>query len=329
MYYLRYLIMNRKQWKEFCKTDPKEAYFWYNKARKKLISKEFESDERTDRDAKVIHHLQDTEEQRKYNDEHYELFGFELDENGGESFEYGKYVLFWTKEHHNTYHHGSEITNKKRSESSKRSWTNERRALATGKHMSAETKDKISLSMKAVWANDSERRQQYSERFSGQSSPRYGISVSDETKKKISDAKTGHVTSDETREKLSNALKHSWDIKREIYGFAPSTRCSGFTHSDETKKKIGDANRGRKASDELRAKLSESHKGYVMSDERRSASKARMARVKDLYSMYKEHGGTLKWQRFQSFLAKNHYDESILGLPFDEYYDIEEMDDAC
>ncbi len=35
------------------------------------------------------------------------------------TFEYGKYVVFWTKEHHNEYHHCSEETRKKRSESLK------------------------------------------------------------------------------------------------------------------------------------------------------------------------------------------------------------------
>lgn len=105
--------MNRKEWKEFCKLDAGKAHCWYNQVRKKLLSKEFESLENCDIDARVIHHLRDTEEQRKYNDEHYELFGFEVDENGNGHFEYGKYVVFWTKEHHINYHHHSEETRKK------------------------------------------------------------------------------------------------------------------------------------------------------------------------------------------------------------------------
>lgn len=45
--------MNRKQWKELCKTDSRAAYFWYNKVKKFLNSKEFESDE-PDKIAKMI-----------------------------------------------------------------------------------------------------------------------------------------------------------------------------------------------------------------------------------------------------------------------------------
>ena len=96
--------MNQKEWKELCKVDKATAHYWYNKVTKKRTSKEFESLENCDKDAKVIHHLRDTEEQRKYNDEHYEMFGFEIDENGDEIFNYGKYVVFWTKEHHSEYH---------------------------------------------------------------------------------------------------------------------------------------------------------------------------------------------------------------------------------
>ena len=66
--------MNQKEWREFCKINRSKAYYLYNKVTKKRLSKEFESDSRTDKDARVIHHLRDTEEQRKYNDEHYELW---------------------------------------------------------------------------------------------------------------------------------------------------------------------------------------------------------------------------------------------------------------
>ena len=129
--------MNHKQWKEFSKTNHQEAYYWYNKVTKKRISKEFESLNNCDKEAKVIHHLRDTEEQRKYNDEHYEMFGFEIDEHGNEIFEYGKYVVFWTKEHHNEYHRCSEETSKKRSESLKRN------PPMKGKHHTEESLRKI------------------------------------------------------------------------------------------------------------------------------------------------------------------------------------------
>ena len=49
----------------------------------------------------VVHHRDDTEECRKYNEEHYELWGFNLDG----TFEYGKYVIFMTASDHTKYHH--------------------------------------------------------------------------------------------------------------------------------------------------------------------------------------------------------------------------------
>ena len=68
--------MNQKEWKKSGKFPGK--YKWYNLTRKFQRSLCYEQDP----NATVIHHLRDTEEQRKYNDEHYELWGFEIDENG-------------------------------------------------------------------------------------------------------------------------------------------------------------------------------------------------------------------------------------------------------
>ena len=48
----------------------------------------------------IVHHRTDTEETRKYNNEHYERWG--CNEDG--SFEYGKYVTFMTQGQHNTEH---------------------------------------------------------------------------------------------------------------------------------------------------------------------------------------------------------------------------------
>lgn len=53
----------------------------------------------------VVHHRDDTEETRKYNEEHYELWGF--NEDG--TFEYGKYIVFMTHREHASYHN-SRIT---------------------------------------------------------------------------------------------------------------------------------------------------------------------------------------------------------------------------
>lgn len=99
--------MDQKEWKKSDKFPGK--YKWYNKTRKIQKSLQYNND----KNATVIHHLRDTEEQRNYNDEHYELWGFEIDKDGNEYFEYGKYVIFLTKEEHDTYHTLSEETHKK------------------------------------------------------------------------------------------------------------------------------------------------------------------------------------------------------------------------
>ena len=96
----------------------------------------------------MVHHRDDTEETRKYNDEHYELWGF--NEDG--TFEYGKYVLFVTQSEHNTIHFIKcivqytlqvifilmNIVRKKMSEA-----TRGEKSHMFGTHLSEETKRKI------------------------------------------------------------------------------------------------------------------------------------------------------------------------------------------
>ena len=154
--------MNQKEWKEFCKTNRKEGYYWYNKVKKILLSKEFEFDERTDLNADIIHHLRDTEEQRKYNDEHYEMFGYVIDENGNEQFNYGDYVVFWTQDHHRKYHHVSEETRKKLSESLKGiprtdAWRQHASESNKGRLITEEQRLQISKSVKEYYEQEGSR----------------------------------------------------------------------------------------------------------------------------------------------------------------------------
>lgn len=97
--------MNQREWKKSGKFTNK--YEWYNQVRRFQRSLQYNPNP----EAKIIHHLRDTEEQRKYNDEHYEFWGF--DQNG--TFEYGKYVIFVTREEHSNIHKCSEETCKKKS----------------------------------------------------------------------------------------------------------------------------------------------------------------------------------------------------------------------
>lgn len=332
--------MNRKEWAEFCKIDKAKAYFWYNKARKKRISKEFESLENCDKDAKVIHHLRDTEEQRKYNDEHYELWGFEIDENGNEHFEYGKYVVFWTKEHHNEYHSCSEETNKKRSESLKGDGN-----YWYGKHRSDCEKSKISNTL-------------------------LGIKRSDETKLKIGKANKGKVLTNETKQKISMSL-HEYMNKpgvRELISHKTkmsmtdehkaylskiqkeritdeirnemSIRLKEINNRPEVKKKNSEKHKELWKNEEYRSKQIASHLNIEVSQETRDKcsanskrlweddnyrhkvisslkqvahseewnNKVRQSRkeISDAYKEYKSNGGTLMWNEFQKVYRAEH-----------------------
>lgn len=200
--------------KEFWDLAHKNRHFvnwdYFNKTKNYLISNKFCNELNIGIDATDIHHLRDTEEQRKYNDEHYELWGHNLDG----TFEYGKYVVFWTHEHHVKYH-----------------------------ALSNETKSKISESNKRTWQESPDRRAYYSTRFSGEGNPFYGKHHTDETraclsgenngmyskhhteeaKRLISEANKGKIVSQETRDKLSKA---SSGEKNEMFGKHSDLHCA-------------------------------------------------------------------------------------------------------
>ncbi len=111
-----------------------------------------------------------------------------------------------------------------------------------------------------------------------------GKKLSDEHKKKLSDAKKGNKAwnkgkkaSDEHRKKISEALKgkkrspRTEETKKKL-----SDANMGKKHSAETIKKLSEAHKGKKAwnkgkkmSEEARKKLSEARKGMKLSDEHR------------------------------------------------------------
>lgn len=204
--------MNIKEWK--ISKDNHIKYDWYNKTRKIQKSLLYNSDS----NAKVIHHLRDTEEQRKYNDEHYELWGHNLDG----TFEYGKYVVFVTSEEHTEIHKYSEETKKKISETLKSNppmkgkhltdnAKEKLRIVNTGRHHTAETIEKIKLN---------------------HSRNRLGKHLTDETKEKLRIANLDKHHTDESKSKISKSLI---GIKREA----------------TTKNKIGAASRDRWSNQEF------------------------------------------------------------------------------
>jgi hypothetical protein len=306
--------MNRKEWKELCKRDCAKAHYWYNKVTKKRVSKEFESDSRTDKDAKVIHHLRDTDEQRKYNDEHYELFGFEIDENGSEHFEYGKYVVFWTKEHHNEYHRHSEETRKKISIGNKGKTLSDlhKKVLSLankGKHLSDASRHKISKSLTGIKQSDetiAKRKESLKKAYENPelrekcSKSHKGIRCKEETKIKISEANKGKRRfgkdnpfygkhhSDESKQKMSKSHKGQLAGKKHPF--------YGKHHTEESKNKMSSSLKGKPSA----------FKGRHHTEESITANKQKnlilKLAVKEAYNNYKKSGGTLKWNDFQKMI---------------------------
>lgn len=234
--------MDQKEWR-FLRDNHKELldFTYYNNARKIQKSLLYNNDH----NAKIIHHLRDTEEQRKYNDEHYELWG---GHNLDGTFEYGKYVIFVTKEEHNNYHSCSEETRKKRSESLK------------GKHHTEETKKRLSETHSGennpMYGKRGELCPNYGKR--GELSHRYGTHLSEETRKKISDAQ--------------KVEKH-WNY--------------GGHLSDEQKKKISEFHTGRKRHKETGERISESLKEYYKENPPQDETKGKISG--SLLKYFSEH----------------------------------------
>ena len=216
--------MNYKEYKEAEKNKIKGIHYWANEVRKIQRSLKYNPNP----NATVRHHLRDTEEQRKYNDEHYEYFGFNQDG----TFEYGKYVIFVTKEEHTEIHKVSDETRKKLS--------------ISNKNKSKETLAKMSAASRRNWQN-----QDYIEKMKHRSEHRTYCCHTDETKNKISISQKANMT-DEHRKVISEATKEA--MKDPII-----------------RQKIIDANTGennpnygKPRDDETRSKISESKKSYML-----------------------------------------------------------------
>lgn len=108
-------------------------------------------------------------------------------------------------------------------------------------------------------------KMEHSLRMTGSGNPRYGVTCSDETKKKIGDANRN--PSEDTRKKQSIAATGrimSVETKRKI-----SISGKGLKRSAESCRRIGLAQKGKKYSEKTRKKMSESAKKKIFSIEHR------------------------------------------------------------
>ena len=121
--------------------------------------------------------------------------------------------------------------------------------------------------------------------------PNRGKPRSEETKKKISEARKGKHLSEETKRKISESVKGkpAWnkgkhlseEAKRKLSEANKGERNHryGKHHSEETKRKMSEAHKGKKFSEEHKKRISESVKGKQISEEtKRKMSEAHKAK---------------------------------------------------
>lgn len=333
--------MNRNEWCIRCSENWNSVDHTYDyRSRQIQLSLKYNTNPK----ATVRHHLMDTPEQIEYNNAHYELWGF--NEDG--TFEYGKYIIFVTQEEHGRIHSVD--------------LSGENNPMY-GKRHTTESKLKMRAARTKWWTPD--RKAKRSLNQSGKNSPRYGKHHTDEAKHKMSKSQKGHSVSPTTRRKISIANKGKRHINRKYSPEMKSHFKDSYTgrnrygennpfygkhHTDETKQKISNANKGRLSGDshpmygkhhteESRLKMSESAKNRPpMSDETkfkignasrgrpnamkgkhitdktkeniRKAKEVQMNMRSKWYKKYKSLGGNLSWNDFQKMIPL-HTDELV------------------
>lgn len=140
----------------------------------------------------VVHHRDDTEECRKYNEEHYELWGF--NEDG--TFEYGKYVLFMTNADHCSYHHKNKVSGHKGHYHTDE-WKNMMSQRMTGRVITDEHRAKIGIANKGKVRSEEAREKNRAAHI--------GLRRSETTKSKMSAAHKNRKQTDEHRKNAHNA----------------------------------------------------------------------------------------------------------------------------
>lgn len=141
-----------------------------------------------------------------------------------------------------------------------------------------------------------ERRLQASISRMGEKNHNYGKHFSEEHKRKISESNTGkiHVISEESRQRMHDArtgVPRSEETKRKISASSKGKKKGPL--SDAHKDKIRNAKRGRIMSEEQKAKISKSMTGYKHSDE----AKAKISRSRIAWEQQKTGGQELQSAR--------------------------------
>lgn len=316
--------MNYHEWKNARKLGIQRDFKFYNESHR--LMKEFNLVNGTNKTE--VHHLRDTPEQRAYNDTYYEFWGFNQDG----TFEYGKYVVFFTHNEHVSYHAHSEETRKKiselhkgkhRSDETKHKMSMNNARAMLGKHHTDDARKRISDSHKGETFSD-ERKLKISERVSnyykehpeairsGDNHPMHGKHHTEESKKKMSESQKLVWEDDDYRINHSNALKQhykdnpvSQETRRKL---SETSKRALNTPEMHSKLSAIQKKRWNSMSDEDRAKISAAISASRTEEVKRSAaekSKIKVDITKALYKEHKDSGGTMSWNEFQKYV-KDH-----------------------
>ena len=259
--------MNSEEW-YYLKRTNKSALdqTWHNMARALLKLRLYNNDP----NACYIHHLMNTQEQVEYNNAHYELWGYEVDDDGSFKFEYGKYVIFVTKSEHSQIHAKDESSN------------NKRRTALLGRTFSDESREKMSKSRRGRIISE-ETRKKLSITSSGEHNGMYGKHHTEESKKKMSDTKKEranlYVVTDDLRKIRSENARNYWTDENK------AKRSSDYSGENNP-------NYGKHLSEKSKQSMIMKKKVYL-------------SKLSKAYKEYKESGGELSWNKFQSYAKEN------------------------
>ncbi len=194
--------------------------------------------------------------------------------------------------------------------------------MRKGSHLSEETKQKLSerligntYALGKHWKLSEESKRKMSE-------ARKGICLSEETRRKIGEANKIRIVSSETKQKISNFFKgrkrkpHSEETKIKM-----SEARKGKYHSEKTKQKMSETRKGRKRkprSEEWKRKISEANKGKHHSEE----TKRKISEAHKGEKSYLWQGGvsfepyTLDWTKTlkRSIRERDHYTCQLCGV---------------
>ncbi|BAU39993.1 group I intron endonuclease [Ralstonia phage RSP15] len=122
------------------------------------------------------------------------------------------------------------------------------------------------------------------------------------------DGMSGRIMSEETKKKIGDANRGN---KRP--DFAEYARTRNYKHSDETKAKISASNSKRKHSEETKAKIGAKHKGKTISKEHQEA---RIAAISKEYTFTDPNGERQTIKNLTEFCENNNLNRSCMTFVF-------------